>query len=102
MRNTIIATIVVAFLAVPAGSAVGQPVTFPHVGILGVGLVNGHILRVDIATSGLDPHGTDSLDVILDVWLGDTQAHGSLLATYLPPRFSMDIDFPVGGVRVGA
>ncbi len=101
MRNTIIAIIVVAFLATTAGSATGQPPQVPSVSILNVGLVEGHMLRVDIATAGLDPHGAESPDVTLQAWLGDARAHGSLLLTYLPPRFSMDIDFPAGAVRVG-
>ena len=101
MRNTIIATIVTALLVGTATSAIGQPVQSPSVGILDVGLVDGHILRVDIATSGLDPQGAESPDVTLDAWLGDARAHGFLLLKYLPPRFSMDIDFPAGAVRVG-
>jgi lipase (class 2) len=102
MRNTVIATIVVALLAGSAASANGQPVQIPHVTILDVGMVDGHLLRVDIATSGLDPQGAESPDVTLEAWLGDARARGSLLLTHLPPRFSMDIDFPAGAVRVGA
>jgi len=101
MRNKIIGTIVVALLAATAVSATGQPAQVPSVSILGVEPVEGHILRVGIATAGLDPQGGESPDVTLEAWLGDARARGSLLLKYLPSRFSMDIDFPAGAVRVG-
>jgi hypothetical protein len=101
-RTTIIATIAVGLLAAPASFASSQPAQIPDVSILDVGLVDGHILRVDIITAGLVPQGTETADLALDAWLGDVRAHGSLLLTYLPPHFSMDIDFPAGAVRIGA
>jgi hypothetical protein len=100
--NAIIATVVVALLAAPARPVFGQSVQFPSVGIFDVRMVDGHILRVDIVTTGLDPKGTDSPDITLDAWPpGGARVRGSLLLTYLPPRFSIDIDFPAGAVRVG-
>jgi hypothetical protein len=101
MRNTVIVAIVIALVAGMVASATGQPAQNLRVTILDVRMVDGHMLRVDIATSGLDPQGAESPDVTLEAWLGDARARGSLLLTYLPPRFSMDIDFPAGAVRVG-
>jgi hypothetical protein len=99
-RKTIIVTIAVALLA-PASSAFGEPTQVLSVSMLDVRLVNGHILRVDIAMAGVIPQGTENPDLALDAWLGDVRAHGSLLLTHMPPRFSMDIDFPAGAVWVG-
>jgi len=101
MRNTVIAGIVAVLFAGTAASAIGQPVQLPSVTMLDVGLIDGHILRVNVATAGLDPKGAESPDITLDAWLGDARVRGSLLLTHLPPRFSMDIDFPAGAVRVG-
>ncbi|HET9001209.1 MAG TPA: hypothetical protein VFP86_16345 [bacterium] len=101
MGNTIIATIVVALFTGMTAAAIGQPVQSPGVSISDVGLVDGHILRVNVATSGLDPQAAESPDITLEAWIGDVRARGSLLLTPLPPRFSMDIDFPAGAVRVG-
>lgn len=101
MRSTVVATIVVALLAALAAPALGQQGPDPNVEILAAGIVNGHILRVEIATSGLDPRAAEIPSVDLEAWLDGVEAHGSLLLIHMPRRFAMDIDLPGGAVRVG-
>lgn len=101
MRIIILATIVVGLVAAPAASESEPRVPIPSVSIVDAGLVDGHILRVQIVTAGLDPQGASSPEVNLDAWLPGGQARGSVLITHFPPRFAMDIDFPAGAVRVG-
>lgn len=100
-RRAIFATVVAALLAASVGSAFGQPASAPSVSILGLRLVDGHILRADVVTAGLDPQGPEQPDLTVDAWIGRVLAHGSLLLTYMPPRFSVDIDLPAGAVKVG-
>jgi Lipase (class 2) len=101
MRSTVIATIVVAVFSALAAPAIGQQEQSPIIEILDAGMVNGHILRVEIATSGLDPHAAEVPSVDLEALLNGVPARGSLLLIHMPRRFAMDIDFQGGAVRVG-
>jgi len=101
MRTMIIATIILGLVAAPAASESDPRVPLPSVSILDARLIDGHLLRVDIITAGLDPQGASSPEVNLDASLPGAQARGSVLLTHFPPRFSIDIDFPAGAVRVG-
>ena len=73
----------------------------PHVAILNVRLVDGHVVRIDLATSGLDAPGMEPPTVDLSVLLDGVPARAALPLIHMPPRFSMDLDLPVGVVRVG-
>ncbi len=101
IRSTAIVTIILALLAALAAPAIGQQVQAPSVEIVDAEIVNGHILRVEIATSGLDPRAAEIPSVDLEAWLDGVQARGSLLLIHMPRRFAMDIDLPGGAVRVG-
>ncbi len=102
MRTTVISTmLVLSLLAAVAAPAVGQERPSPSVSILNIRMVDGHALRIDIATSGLDPQPTDPPNVTLEVGLDGVTARGSLLLIHMPPRFSMDVDLPAGAIRVG-
>jgi Lipase (class 2) len=100
-RSTVIATIIAALFAALAAPAIGQQEQSPRVEILDAGMVNGHILRVEIATSGLDPRAAEIPSVDLEAWLDGVPARGSLLLIHMPRRFAMDIDLPGGAIRVG-
>ena len=102
MRTTVISTMLIFIvLAAVAAPVVGQEKPSPSISILNIRTVNGHALRIDIATSGLDPQPTDLPDVTLEVWLDGVPARGSLLLIHMPPRFSMDVDLPAGAIRLG-
>jgi len=100
-RSTVIATIVAALLAALAAPATGQQEQPPRIEILDAGMVDGHILRVEIATLGLDPRAAEIPSVDLEAWLDGVPARGSLLLIHMPRRFAMDIDLPGGAIRVG-
>jgi len=101
MRSIVIATIVASLLAALASPVTGQQGQPPRVEILDAEMVNGHILRVEIATSGLDPRAPEIPSVDLDAWLDGVPARGSLLLIHMPRRFAMDIDLPGGAILVG-
>ncbi len=101
MRSTVIATVVVALLAALAAPATGQQGQPPTIEILDAGMVNGHTLRVEIATSGLDPRAAEVPSVDLEASFDGVPARGSLLLIHMPRRFAMDIDLPGGAIRVG-
>ncbi len=102
MRNIVIPTmIVISLLAALAAPAVGEQIPSPSVSILNARAVNGHALRIDIATPGLDSGAADPASVALEVWLDGVPARGSLLLIHMLPRFSMDVDLPAGAIRVG-
>ena len=100
-RSSVIATIVAALLAALAAPASGQQEQPPRIEILDAGMVHGHILRVEITTSGLHPRAAEIPSVDLEAWLEGVPAQGSLLLIHMPSRFAMDIDLPGGAVRVG-
>jgi len=93
--------LVLSLLAAVAAPTVGQERPSPNISILNVRMVDGHALRIDMATSGLDPQPTDPPNVTLEVWLDGVPARGSLLLIHMPPRFFMDVDLPAGAIRVG-
>jgi hypothetical protein len=100
-RGTVIASIVAALLAALAAPATGRQEQPPSIEILDAGMVDGHILRVEIATSGLDPRAAEIPSVDLEAWLDGVPARSSLLLIHMPRRFAMDIDLPGGAIRVG-
>ena len=102
MRNAIILIVLLGTGLTPpaAFSADGGSVT-PQVTILDVGLVDAHAVRINLATSGLDAPGTEAPTVELAVWLDGMPARAALPLIHMPPRFAMDLDLPVGVVRVG-
>jgi len=91
----------IGLLAALAAPAVGEQMQSPSISILNARMVDGHALRIDFATSGLDSQPTDPPSVTLEVWLDGVPARGSLLLIHMPPRFSMDVDFPAGVIWVG-
>ena len=75
--------------------------TNPVVTIQNVRLVDAHVVRIDLATSGLDIPGTESSTVEAAVWLDGVPARAALPLIHMPSRFAMDLDLPAGVVRVG-
>lgn len=108
MRHAIILLVVLASMLTPSaafsddrGTAVDSGAANPQVTILDVGIVDEHMVRIDLATSGLDAPGTEPPTVELAVWFDGVPARAALPLIHMPPRFAMDLDLPVGVVRVG-
>ncbi len=97
---TTIITLLLATLAVPA---IGRHVAPLSVAIRDAGMVDGHTLRVDIATSDFEAEPADPPEVALDAWPGGVHVQGSLLLIGMPPRvpIPMDVDLSEGTVKVG-
>ena len=98
------AAIILIFLLVtgitPAGASVDLG-SNPVVTIRDVRLVDEHVVRIDLATSGLDASGTEPSTVEAAVWLDGVPARAALPLIHMPSRFAMDLDLPAGVVRVG-
>jgi Lipase (class 2) len=97
---TSIMTLLLATLPVPA---IGQQPTPPAVDILDAGIVDGHILRVDVATPELGAQPGNPPELALDAWPGGVHVHGSLLLIGVPSRvpIPVDADLSEGSVKVG-
>jgi hypothetical protein len=105
MRRILIPiTMIASLLATLATPAIGQQAEPLTVAILDAGMVDGHTLRVNIATPELGAQLADPPALGLDAWLGGVHVHGSLLLIRMPPGvpISMDADLSEGTVKVGA
>lgn len=100
MRKAIILILLLAWV-LPPPAASADPGGTPRVTILDVGLVDAHVVRITLATSGLDAPGTEPPTVDVAVWLDGVPARAALPLIHMPPRFAMDLDLPAGIVRVG-
>ena len=103
MRSLLIPTAIITLLATLASPAIGQQAAPPDVAILDAGMVNGHTLRVDVATPDFGAQPADPPEVALEAWPGGVHVHGSLLLIGMPPRvpIPMDVDLSEGAVKVG-
>jgi hypothetical protein len=104
MRTILIPiTIIASLLATLTMPAIGQQTEPLTVAILDTGMVEGHTLRVHIATSDLGARLADPPELELDAWLGGVHVHGSLPLIGMPPRvpIPVDADLSEGTVRVG-
>lgn len=100
MRKALVLILLLVWVLIPPAFS-AEPVVNSRVSILNVSLVDAHIARVDLATSGLDASGTEPPTVELAVWLDGVPARASLPLMHMPSRFAMDLDLPAGIVRVG-
>lgn len=107
MQYALILLVVLASMLTPPPALSAEPAASgdrgvaPHVAILNVRLVDAHIVRIDLATSGLDAPGSEPPTVDVAVWLDGVPARAALPLIHMPPRFAMDLDLPAGVVRVG-
>ena len=102
MRNAIILIVLLATgLIPPAAFSADRGSVTPQVTILDVGLVDAHAVRINLATSGLDTPGAEAPTVELAVWFDGVPARATLPLIHMPARFAMDLDLPVGVIRVG-
>jgi hypothetical protein len=92
--------LLLATLAMPAIGQREEPLT---VAILDAGMVDGHILRVALATPEPKAQPADPPQLELDAWPGGVHAHGSLLLIGMPSHvpIPMDVDLSEGTVKVG-
>ena len=92
-------TLLLATVTVPA---VGHQEEHQTLAILDAGMVDGHTLRVNVATPvfGAQP---DHPELVLDGWPGGVHIRGSLLLARMPSRvpIPMDVDLSAGTVKVG-
>jgi len=101
LRRVVIPIVLLAaMLAPPSARASDNGVEDPKVAIAGVRMADDHVMKIDIATSGLGAGALEWPTVALTVWLDGVPAHAALPLIHMPSRFTMDMDLPAGLVRV--
>jgi len=100
-RKTLAVVTVLLLLAFAAPSDVladGDPT----ISIRAVGMVDGHVLEVDVAAAGVDSESTEApATATLNVSLGATAVRAAFPLVHMPFHFAWAVDLPAGVVRVG-